>query len=310
MVGEPIRIVVAADDGYAFPLAASVRSIVDNAHQDRPLEVVILSCGISAESKRRLSASWDTGPNCLIRFLDVDVNSLSAWPTSSSLLSHPTSATYARLLLPQLLPESWSKVIYLDADTITLSSFDALWELDLGGLAVGAVIDPFNPLIGSPRGVQCWEEVGLDPDAPYFNAGMLVINLDVWRRERVAARALAYVESHADCIGLLDQEALNAIVNGEFLAVDESWNMMDVRYADSHPAAGGATPPPVSEAALRHPRVRHFTGKRKPWKTGYRNSDSVDLFFSYADRTQWAGSRAGRELSQGPVPHDRKTAKK
>lgn len=302
MAGEPIRVVLAADDDYAFPLAASVRSIVDNSHRERPLEVVILACGISAESKRRLSASWDTGANSLIRFLDINVSSLSAWPTSSPFLSHPTSATYARLLLPQLLPSDWDKVIYLDVDTITLSPFDDLWELDLRGLPLGAVIDPFNPLIGSPRGVQCWEEVGLDPGAPYFNAGMLLINLAVWRRDQVAAKALAYVEEHAACIGLLDQEALNAIVNGKFLAVDESWNMTDVRYTVPPPAASGTTPPAVSEAALRHPRVRHFTGRRKPWKTGYRIPDAADLFFSYADRTLWAGRRAGQELSEGPAP--------
>ncbi|SMD18321.1 glycosyltransferase family 8 protein [Lentzea albidocapillata] len=301
MAVEPIRIVLAADDDYAFPLAASVRSVLDNSQEERPLEVVVLSCGISAESKRRLSASWDTGVNGLVRFLDIDVNSLSAWPTSSPFLSHPSSATYARLLMPQLLPSDWDKVIYLDADTITLSPFDDLWELDLHGLPLGAVIDPFNPLIGSSRGVQCWEEAGLDPGAPYFNAGMLLINLDVWRRDQVAAKALAYVEEHADCIGLLDQEALNAVVNGKFLAVDESWNMMDVRYGAPHPAASGISVPAVSEAALRHPRVRHFTGKRKPWKNGYRIPDSADLFFTYADRTMWAGRRTGQELSERPA---------
>ncbi|KJK42701.1 hypothetical protein UK23_36035 [Lentzea aerocolonigenes] len=292
MAEEPIRIVLAADDDYAFPLAASVRSIVDNANRERPLEVVVLSCGISAESKRRLSASWDAGASGLVRFLDVDVSSLSAWPTSSPFLSHPTSATYARLLLPQLLPD-WDKVIYLDVDTITLSPFDDLWDLDLHGLPLGAVIDPFNPSIGSPRGVQCWEEAGLDPGAPYFNAGMLVINLAVWRRDQIAAKALAYVEEHAACIGLLDQEALNAVVNGEFLAVDESWNMTDIRFGAPHPAASEI--PAISEAALRGPRVRHFTGKRKPWKTGYLIPDAADLFFSYADRTAWAGRRAGAE---------------
>ncbi|MGW6929786.1 glycosyltransferase family 8 protein [Lentzea sp. NPDC054927] len=302
MPGEPIRIVLAADDDYAFPLAASVRSILDNSHRERPLEVVVLSCGISAESKRRLSASWDTGANGLVRFLDVDESSLSAWPTSSSFLNHPTSATYARLLLPQLLPSDWDKVIYLDVDTITLSPFDDLWELDLHGLPLGAVIDPFNPLIGSPRGVQCWEEAGLDPGAPYFNAGMLLINLAGWRRDEVAARVIDYVEKHAECIGLLDQEGLNAVINGNFLAVDESWNMMDVRYGAPHPAAGVTAAPAVSEAALRHPRVRHFTGRRKPWKAGYLIPDSADLFFSYADRTQWAGSRAGQEPSEGSAP--------
>jgi lipopolysaccharide biosynthesis glycosyltransferase len=295
VAGEPIRIVLAADDDYAFPLAASVRSIVDNANRERPLEVVILSCGISAESKRRLSASWDTGANGLIRFLDVEVSSLSAWPTSSPFLSHPTSATYARLLLPQLLPDDWDKVIYLDVDTITLSPFDELWDLDLHGLPIGAVIDPFNPSIGSPRGVQCWEEVGLDPEAPYFNAGMLVIDLAVWRRDQIAARTLAYVEEHAACIGLLDQEGLNAVVNGGFLAVDEVWNMTDARYGPPHPATSGTTPPAVSEDALRNPRVRHFTGKRKPWKAGYRIPDAADLFFTYADRTTWAGRRVGAE---------------
>ena len=58
------------------------------------------------------------------------------------------------------------RVIYLDADTIVLTSLRDLWEESLGTSPVAAVRD-----IGFPyfAGVLPWRALGLPPGAPYFN---------------------------------------------------------------------------------------------------------------------------------------------
>src|ERR1700754_1405959 len=98
----------------------------------------------------------------------------------------------------------------MDVDTLVLGDLGELFTLDLGGRVLAAAIEPSDPTLGSPRGLEHHAEVGLPPDLPYFNAGVLVIDLDRWRADEVGVRAVEHVRRWAP--DRMDQDALNVAV--------------------------------------------------------------------------------------------------
>lgn len=278
---NPVRIAFSADENYVIGMAASVRSAIDTIAPGVKLQIAIMSCGIRPDSRELLLKSWKHH-DVDIFFIDIDPASTAKLPTAGYL----TDATYARLFLPDLLPQDWNRVIYLDVDTICRASLHELWETDLEGLSVGAVWDNMIPFVSSYDGVQAWKESGLRPYTPYFNAGVLVIDLDAWRRHSISSAVVDYVQSHLGNLVLWDQEGLNAVLRGKFCHLDRSWNVMQF-WARPEVRLG------VDRDVVMNARIRHFNGPGKPWtKKGHTVLDS-EIFFLHLDRTEWAGWRPG-----------------
>ena len=98
-------------------------------------------------------------------------------------------ATYFRILAPELLPASLSRVIYLDADVRVASDLSRLWAEPLREHPVLAVRDAGAPLVSSPRGLVNHRELGLAPELGYFNAGVMLLDLARWRAEPMIWRS-------------------------------------------------------------------------------------------------------------------------
>ncbi len=91
--------------------------------------------------------------------------------------------TYVRLIVPGVL--SKSRLLYLDADLLVLTDLSALWDLDMQGRAVGAVSYTTIRLSNDRR---FFETLGYDLDAPYLNAGVLLIDREKWIQSAVAEK--------------------------------------------------------------------------------------------------------------------------
>ena len=89
---------------------------------------------------------------------------------------------FYRCILASLLPESVSKVLYLDCDILVLDNIDELWNTDISGKALAAVPDSFivNP-------VHC-RRLHYDVSFNYFNGGVLLLTFTYFSMRK--ARAL------------------------------------------------------------------------------------------------------------------------
>jgi lipopolysaccharide biosynthesis glycosyltransferase len=70
-----------------------------------------------------------------------------------------SAAMYLRLLMPAAVSPWAERLLYLDVDVLCMSSLTELWETNLGGASLGAVVDTCTPTIGSRTGL---------PGAPDF----------------------------------------------------------------------------------------------------------------------------------------------
>ncbi|WP_205754269.1 MULTISPECIES: glycosyltransferase family 8 protein [Arthrobacter] len=250
-----MRIALCADEVYSLPLAVAVGSILDVASDPTKVEIIVIDCGIHRESRKMLSDAWAPHGD-RVKFVKPAVQSwLSLADPARTWIS---AATYARLLLPEILPDSWRRVIYIDTDTLTLSDLGELWELDLGDLPLAAIHDCGIPFVGSRGGIQNWPDYHLDPAAKYFNAGVMLLNLDLIRAQGTFESAWSYCASSAGLAAWADQEGLNAAVGGQFLELPQSWNAMWYWTRDDLPLDEG-------ERLMQAVQIRHYSGPEKPW---------------------------------------------
>src|SRR5690606_473341 len=125
---------------------------------------------------------------------------------------------YARLLLAELLPVAVERVLYLDCDMLVRRPLEEVFDTDLEGKPIGAVLDTLHPFIMGRKDMRENPDI-FDLAEPYFNSGLMLVDMGGWRRMDVqgAMRALA-------AKGWLrrlqyDQDMLNIIFRGRWKAL-------------------------------------------------------------------------------------------
>lgn len=140
----------------------------------------------------------------------------------------PPSICY-RYLFHLFLPDRYRKVIYADADMRMVGDISRLFDLDLGSQAFGACPDVL--MAADPKRPAGWAMRHLagikwDISIPYANSGLLVIKPDAWLARSLGEQVLKLSREKADVFGLLDQDALNLIVRGDYAPISPVWNML------------------------------------------------------------------------------------
>src|SRR4051794_21322014 len=187
-----------------------LRSVLRGLAPGTVLDAHVVDAGLAAADRERLARMCGEAGASLTWH-----DSRSAGLDRLPLTSRMTAATYARLALPALLPDA-TKALWLDADVLVTGDLERLWTTDLDGHDLLAVGDPCVPLVSSRYGVRRWRELGLPEDARYFNAGVMAIDLDGWRRQDVAGRAQTYLRDRGADVRFWDQEGLNAVLCGRW----------------------------------------------------------------------------------------------
>ena len=293
---ESIVVVCAADNNYAMPLAVTMRSAIENLTSKCKIVFYIIDGGISKVNKQKILKSLIPG-SCRVEFIEISnasIDSISGLHRSKP--AHVSIASFYRLLLPELLPEHLEKVIYLDCDLTIEGDLWQLWQADLGENYLLAVRDTWIPFISSPPGKLNYQKLGIDPNAPYFNAGVLVINLKKWRNDNFSVRAIRYFMENLDYIGLYDQGLLNALFVGKWEQLDARWNFNVTSFYDTssnHYYSWNHSESLLSEdiynSLINSPYIIHFVSENKPWVSRY--CPYKETFFKYVDKTQWSGWR-------------------
>lgn len=277
-----VTVACAADAGYALPLAVMLSSASSHIAAGSGVDAYVLDDGITAEGKSKLAASLPSN----VRLHWRQAPPLKGFP----LWGRMSPTTYQKLKLSDWIPESLSRVIWLDCDLLVLDDLSIMWRQDLNGRIALAAQDQRVPLVSSRFGVAGWRDLGLPPGTKYFNAGVMLIDLDKWRAHNVGDEALKYLESYRNRVYFWDQEALNA-------ALADNWDELDMRW-NWHPALDQLNGLP-SQSPPR-PSIVHFNGNLKPW-TFAGSGRYRTLYRRYLDRTAWAGTRPARKWTDGIV---------
>ena len=192
----------------------------------------------------------------------------------------PPRTLYYRLWLADILPESVRKVIYLDGDVIVRQSLLPLWNTNLGDYPIAAV--PIDYMKATRDFYSSLNESQL---LGYFNAGVLLVNLEVWRERQVINDFKKFMALYAEKIRYYDQDVLNYVFMKEKVDLPITYNMQTGFYFK--------TPlyDPKYEEEVRKsfmdPVIIHYTGG-KPWERYNRYPHPLkSTFLKYQDMTKW-----------------------
>lgn len=292
-----------ADDAFAMPLAAMLASAVASLGEGRKLAVFVLDGGLSQTSISRIRALEQTGP-LRIEFLEADLSVLKGLPVSG----HVNYCTYLRILMPQLLPNTVERAIYLDADVMVLADLGKLWDEPLDGWHCRAVQEVSAPVMDARLGLltyrRCapylstirpvpnYRSFGFSPSSQYFNGGVMLVDLAKWRQDDITEKLLRCLQDNRRYVRWWDQYALNVVLAGKWGKLDNRWNQTSQIY--TFPSWDQS---PLDEATFnrlrRDPFIVHFNARQKPWHLGCRHPWR-EAFFRYVDMTPWAGLRPVR----------------
>ena len=140
--------------------------------------------------------------------------------------------------------------------------------------------------------IRNWKELGLDPSEPYFNSGVMVMNLDRWRAEHIENKLLTCLEDNERFVICWDQYALNVVFSGSWGKLPAQWNQGSHVY--SYPEASHSPIPSEEFIRMRDtPAIVHFTTQIKPWHYGS-NHPLTETYFDALDQTEFRGWRPHR----------------
>ena len=267
-----MNIVIATDRNFALQAAVFLHSL-RVTHTETEAEILLLHPGLpdsTLSTLREVCGPWPLHPR------KVDESHLR----SARLPRRLPPSTLFRLSVAELAPEDWVHALYLDVDLVVRRDLTGLWELRSTIDVAAAVRDEGTPFFGSPKGPP-WRALGVPPQTPYFNSGVLLIDLTRWAAEDVAARSLEILRVHD--LPHADQCAINTVLLGRITPLEPQWNVMSHLYMDHNHLA-------IAKGAMSLEHVReeaavvHYctSSLRRPWEEGCEHPER-DLWWSHHD---------------------------
>jgi lipopolysaccharide biosynthesis glycosyltransferase len=269
-------VVFACDEAYAMPLATAIVSLVEAYSGSRPLDLYVLFDRFADVTRQKVAQpvpEW----KAVIHWTPIDLAEFKHFST----LPYTSKMTYARLRIPELLPYGISRALYLDADVLVLDDIEKIFELDLKGSILGAVVDGLDSQMKLSRDFERVPRV-----RDYFNAGVLLMNLDLWREERISERALQYLSDYPQSI-YADQDALNVVCDSLWMKLEPRWNYQECWINNIAKLHGSM-----------RPGIVHFATAEKPWHAGINHINS-GFYDSFRRRTRFARSVMNRVSDRG-----------
>jgi UDP-glucose/galactose:(glucosyl)LPS alpha-1,2-glucosyl/galactosyltransferase len=254
----------AVHEAYAGPTAVAASSILANSPGS--FHFYILDLGLSDKSRAQLEKVLGVSRTTFV-YLTQNM-SLEGLALSQEVhVKRLGKEMYAKMYLAELLIKERERFLYLDCDTLTVGDLSPLFDLQLEPFAVGAVSNFFHPRVDSLEGLPDFRALGLPPNTPCLDSGMLVIDTLAFTERRIGRHALDYGRSHGS-LSLGDLNALNAALRGEWRPLGGEWNFQV--FEELRETYNGSAP-----------IIYHFSGRYKPFLLGSKFRDMQIMYDEY-----------------------------
>lgn len=279
------HIVYASDDKFAEILGVSLVSLLESSKDMDDIVVYVLDSGVTDENKQKLLSVCRSYNRSDIVF--IPGKNISEKLSMNVAVDRGSLSQYARLFISSDLPQELSRVLYLDCDIVVKKSIRALWNLDLHGKTIGALMDAFSKYYRF--------NIDLSPDDVMFNSGVMLIDLDKWRRDNIEEKLLKFIASKNGKIQQGDQGALNAVLSHDTYCFKPQFNSVTIFYDFTYAEMMIYRKPPkfyteeeVLEA-VKEPSIIHFTTSflsKRAWMKGCRHQ-YVKEWLKYKNMSPW-----------------------
>ena len=258
-----MHIAFGVDNNYLKFACVTMLSIIK--HTKKKVCFHIFCDLIDADDIRKLKHIVECNEGIDIICYIVDDSSFKDFPQGNGW----NLSIYYRAIAPLVLDEEVDKLLYLDADILCLRDISELFAVDIDGVVAAVVKDG----ISGGRVDKRLELLGIDKDATYFNAGVMLINVYEYNRLNTLSRFVDVIIEKKEELVFFDQDALNLLLCKNVIFIDDIFNFQ------------------VFDKKNKQPCLVHFAGVRKPWfiNFDYYYFDDWRSFFCELD---WGGELA------------------
>lgn len=259
-----IPIFFATDDNYVPFLAVSIKSLLENASKDYFYNIHVLTDNLSKENIDKLKGNMSSNSKLIIDNIGSSVQRIKS-RLDATLRDYYTVSIFYRLFIAALYPE-YKKAIYLDCDIAVVGDVSKLYNIDLGSNIFGVVTDDVIASVDQFK-IYARDGIGID-DKKYFNSGVLLMNLEKYREEKIKERFVYLLVKYNFETAAPDQDYLNVLCKNKVMYLEKGFNRMS-----------------TDENYDGELYIIHYNNFKKPWY--YNDVPYQKYFWEYAKKTNF-----------------------
>ena len=196
-----MNILYSSDDNYAKISMVSLASMLENNKEIKKIKIYYIDDNISIENKKKIIEIVNLFKR-EIEFISSDI-----LDTSFIMKTNFSKAGYYRLLISNIILED--KILYIDCDTLILNSLEKLWNINMKNIPIAGVVDTVQNYVAT--------SVGMKNNSSYINSGVMLINLDYWRKNDIEKEIMNFFNQYSGKVPHHDQGVVNGIFENKYI---------------------------------------------------------------------------------------------
>lgn len=215
-----MNILYQSDENYAVYMGVSICSLLENNKTVEDIRLYIIDDGIAEESKAKI-ANMVEKYRRKVFFVSGEkvLNNKDITDVFSYAGMRKNNHSYLKMFFDVLLPDVSGRLIYIDCDTAVEGDLSELETINMHDNTIGMVMDSL--LIDSKT------SVGLGKEEQYYNSGVMLIDVDKWRKRDCSKRIMEHIKN-VRTYGTVDQDVLNIELKNEIVSLPIKYNLQPV----------------------------------------------------------------------------------
>lgn len=218
---KALDVLYQSDNNYAVVTGVSIVSLFENNQHIEQLNVHLIDGGITQKNLQNiLKIGKKYGRNISIidgKKIEKRLIELNCRPYKGSYV------TYYKLLAFDQIKTKEDRILMLDGDIIVSQSLEELCDLDLESCVMAETVDAYMPK-------YLTRQIGLPKGQPYYNAGVMLINQKVWRREDCEKKIINHWKNEKNDYLFADQDITNVLFGDKIKELDIKYNFYSKNY--------------------------------------------------------------------------------
>lgn len=274
-----IPVVFAVNNEYIKQLAVSIHSLLVNSMAE--FDIYVLSSNFNETGREKIYSLVKNIKNeSSVTFIDLKESiftDLDKYLSHRDGYSYISKETYYRLYIQDIFKDL-HKIIYLDADIIIKYDISELFKVNIDNVYAGVIQDAWQSYVVEQlddktdtrpnlKFSEYFKSIVGKTVSEYFNAGILLLNLDNIRKDNLREKYFRFLNEHHP-LEFMDQDVLNYVFGDNIKFIDYKWNLIKdfeiiLRNSQNKSLLR------LLEKSKENPGIVHYIGPNKPWKSVY-----------------------------------------
>lgn len=252
-----IPVVAISDNKLSFAVGALFVNLLETKDKTTFYELIaVLSPDVTKQNIDKIKQVQKLYPNdCSVKIIQMD----SRFDKIPNKTGYIANACAYKMCLAEILPE-YKKVVYLDTDIIVFGDLSEFYDTDMEDAYIGGVNSVYHYLYRR----ELLERLKVPDLSYYINAGVMVMNLDKIRKDKIQPKLTKLIGTYNDSV---DQHIFNRVCYGHIKLVPQTYNT-NKTHENIYESSLALICMSMQELVdlKQNPMIYHYTGPQKPWR--------------------------------------------